>query len=256
MDDTMPITAAAGDGFTAENSPAESARFGRPVRRYELTGEDARPLLSALRRDRPALAIVRIPTSRGELITELGALGGQLVLGDCRVIYVRDNESSGRPGGCRNQGFRLRPAGPADAELLDRLVEGIFGGYRTHYASNPRLAEFPVTDGYKEWTRAHIGTGEKRCMIAELEGRPCAFTSVRITPAQGEVVLNGVLPEHRSRGIYRDLLRATIDAFMDAGARSTVIATQIDNRAVQRVWVTEGFLFTASQYTIHINFDL
>ena len=50
-------------------------------------------------------------------------------------------------------------------------------------------------------------------------------------------------------------LRATIDAFIGAGARTTVIATQIDNRTVQRAWVTEGFSLARSEYTIHINFD-
>lgn len=240
--------------FVMADSPVESARFGRRVRRYELTGDDPAPLLNSLRSDPPDLAIVRLPTRRGALITDLCALGGQLVLGDCRVIYTRDNLDSARPAGTPDRAFRLRAADQADAPLLDSLVERIFAGYHTHYVSNPRLAPFPVTDGYKEWTRAHIGRGAQRCMIGELDSEPCAFTSVHLTPEAGEVVLNGVLPGFRGRGIYRELLRRTIDVFVDNGARTTVIATQIDNRAVQRVWVTEGFHLTRSEYTIHINF--
>ena len=87
-----------------------------------------------------------------------------------------------------------------------------------------------------------------------MEDEPCAFTTLHVTAAAGEVVLNGVLPAYRGKGVYRELLRATIDTFIDAGARTTVIATQIDNRAVQRVWVTEGFSLARSEYTIHINF--
>jgi len=240
--------------FTAADSPVESARFGRRVRRYELLGDDAAPLLEALREERPDLAIVRIPTRRGDLITDLCGLGGQFVLGDCRVIYTRDNAAAGRPGGPRDPAFRLRPARTVDAPLLDSLVERIFTGYHTHYVSNPQLASFALTDGYKEWTRAHVGSGERRCMIAEFGGEPCAFTTVHVTAEAGEVVLNGVLPAFRGRGVYRELLRTTIDAFIDADARTTVIATQIDNRAVQKVWVTEGFMLATSQYTIHINF--
>lgn len=241
--------------FKVVDSPVESARFARRVRRYELLGDDAAPLLESLRKNPPDLAIVRIPTRRGELITDLCALGGQFVLGDCRVIYTRDNAAAGCPGGARDAAFRLRAAGMSDAPLLDSLVERIFAGYHTHYVSNPRLAAFALTDGYREWTRAHIGDGERRCLIAELDGEPCAFTTVHVTAEAGEVVLNGVLPAFRGRGIYRELLRATIDAFIGAGARTTVIATQIDNRAVQRVWVTEGFSLARSEYTIHINFD-
>lgn len=237
------------------DSRVESKRFGRRVRRYELLGDDAAPLLESLHADPPDLAIVRIPTSRGELITQLCELGAQFVLGDCRVIYTRDNQVAGRPDGQREAAFRLRMAGIEDAPLLDSLVERIFAGYRTHYVSNPRLGAFPLTDGYKEWTRSHIGSGERRCLIAELEGEPCAFTTVHVTIAAGEVVLNGVLPAFRGKGVYRALLRATIDAFIDAAARITVIATQIDNRAVQKVWVDEGFSLARSEYTIHINFD-
>lgn len=71
------------------------------------------------------------------------------MLGDCRVIYTRDNQAAGRPGGRREAAFRLRPASTGDAMLLDSLVERIFAGYHTHYISNPRLAPFPLTDGYK-----------------------------------------------------------------------------------------------------------
>ncbi len=240
--------------YTAADSPLETARFGRQVRRYALTGDDAAPLIDALRVERPGIAIVRIPTARAELITTLTELGGQFVLGDCRVIYTRDNEAAGRTAGSRTHGFRMRPADVADAPLLDALVEEIFAGYRTHYATNPQLAAIPVTEGYKEWTRAHIGAGERRCLVGEVSGVPCAFTTVHVTRAAGEVVLNGVRPQNRGQGIYRALLRATIDTFIDAGAQTTVIATQIDNRAVQRVWVTEGFRLATSEYTIHINF--
>lgn len=241
--------------FRVAESPLESARFGRRVRRYELLGDDATALLASLRTEPPDLAIVRIPTRRAELATDLSALGGQFVLGDCRVIFRRDNRAAGRPGGPRNAALRLRAADMGDASLLDSLVERIFAGYRTHYVSNPRLAHFPVTDAYKEWTRAHIGTGERRCLVAELDGETCAFTTVHVTPEVGEVVLNGVLPAFRGRGVYRELLRATIDVFIDAGAPATAIATQIDNRAVQRVWVTEDFALVHSEYTIHLNFN-
>lgn len=241
--------------FTANDSPVESVRFGRRVRRYELVGDDAGPLVAALRVERPDLAIVRIPTSRVALIAELCTLGGQFVLGDCRVIYTRDNAGAGRPQGPRNSAFRLREASAADGPLLDSLVEQIFTGYHTHYVSNPRLGAFALVDGHKEWTRAHIGGSDKHCLVAELDGEACAFTTTHVTTAAGEVVLNGVLPRFRGRGVYRDLLRATVAAFIEAGARSTVIATQIDNRAVQGVWVTEGFALARSEYTIHINFD-
>lgn len=242
--------------YTAADSPVESARFGRRVRRYELTGQDASSMLAELRAERPDLAIVRIPTSRGELVTELCQLGAQFVLGDCRVIYTRDNIQCGLTRGSRAPGFTLRDAARSELDLLDSMVERIFVDYHTHYISNPALAAIPLTDGYKEWVHGFVESPDpsRRCLVAMIDAEPCAFTTMSVTPASGEVVLNGVLPAFRGRGVYRDLLRGTIDEFVRTGCLSTVIATQIDNRQVQRVWVTEGFRLDVSQYTIHLNF--
>lgn len=37
-----------------------------------------------------------------------------------------------------------------------------------------------------------------------MEDEPCAFTTLHVTAAAGEVVLNGVLPAYRGKGVYRE----------------------------------------------------
>ena len=63
----VPLGATA-ESYTSSASPDESAGLGREVRRYALTGEDAGPLLEAIRSEAPELAIVRFPSHRYELL--------------------------------------------------------------------------------------------------------------------------------------------------------------------------------------------
>ncbi len=53
-------------GFDVADSPSETARFGRVVKRYTLTGDDEWPMLQSIAKDAPDLAIVRIPTASRE----------------------------------------------------------------------------------------------------------------------------------------------------------------------------------------------
>lgn len=239
-------------GFIASDSPSESARFQRRVRRYELAGVDAQPLLSAIASDDAELAIIRIPTDRTDVMRQLQAVGDELILGDCLVIYSRDNKKLGLPGALRNQ-LQFRYATADDGALLDSMTEVIFEGYRNHYTSNPRLAAFGLTDGYKEWTRSYVGMNERRCLLAELDGEVCAYATVRFSADETEGVLYGVMPKYQGQGVYRDIIRATLARFMEAGSPQTIVSTQIDNRAVQKVWATEGFSLAGSQYTLHLN---
>ncbi len=240
-------------GFTTADSPKESARFGLKVRRYAIGGGEPEPLLDAVRADGADLAIVRMPTSRTDVLYRLGETCEDVVLGDCLVVYRRDNVRLGRPESSSNASFAARPATRDDFGLLDKLTDEIFVGYRNHYQANPRLDGFDLSDGYREWTRGHVGAGELRCLIGSVDGVECSYGTVRIDPEECEIVLNGVLPEYRSRGVYRDLLRTMVCLFMDEGAPVSMISTQVDNVAVQRVWVKEGFRLDDSYFTVHLN---
>lgn len=239
-------------GFLASDSPTETARFQRRVRRYELVGPNPTPLLDAIVADDPDLAIVRIPTDRGEVFPKLAALGDELILGDCLVIYARDNSRLGAVDPLKNA-LHARYATESDAPQLDRMTRIIFEGYRNHYSVNPRLEGFDLIDGYQEWTRSFIGTGERRCLLLEIDHELCGFATVRFSTDETEGVLYGVMPKYQGRGVYRDIIRATVSRFIAAGSPRTIVSTQIDNRAVQKVWASEGFAVAGSQYTLHLN---
>jgi ribosomal protein S18 acetylase RimI-like enzyme len=217
-----------------------------------LTGKDAGPMLEQIRLDAPDLAVVRIPTSRPDLITLLGGVCVEAIFGDCLLTYSRDNLTVGPPGPLRNK-LILRTATESDFELSDLMTERIFATYRNHYCNNPQLGDFKLVRGYQEWTRLHITTPGRQCLVGYLDNRPCAYATIRTDEKESEIVLNGVIPEFRGMGIYRDLVRAVVALFMGENSPETIVSTQVENAAVQRVWVTEGFLLSRSYYTIHLN---
>ncbi|MBI5249115.1 MAG: hypothetical protein HY912_06445 [Desulfomonile tiedjei] len=239
------------EGFVAYESPQESARFSCRVMRYILTGGDSARMLEKISQDKADLAIVRIPTTRSDLISLLGGICMKVVFGDCLVIYSRDNLKIGPPGPLKNN-IVFRTAAESDFRLLDSMTEKIFAGYRNHYHNNRLLGDFNLVEGYKEWTRRHVNEPGKRCLIGYLHDEPCAYSTIRSDEMESEGVLYGVMPEFRAMGIYRDLIRATVDLFMREKAPLTIVSTQVENTAVQRVWVTEGFFLTQSYYTIHL----
>jgi GNAT superfamily N-acetyltransferase len=241
-------------GFTSSASPEESARFGFEVRRYAIGHGDERRLIEAIRTEAPSLAIVRLPSTRPDLLRRFREICGDVILGDCLVVYRRDNVRHGRPEGPANDTFATREATAADFDLLERLTDEIFVDYRNHYAANPRLAGFDLSEGYREWTRGHVGTPGRRCLVGTVDGEACCYGTVRLDPDECEIVLNGVVPAYRGRGVYRDLLRAMIGLFVDEGAARSMISTQVDNAAVQRVWIREGFFPDESFFTVHLNF--
>ncbi|MFA6222285.1 MAG: GNAT family N-acetyltransferase [Desulfomonilaceae bacterium] len=231
----------------------ESRRFGILVRRYDLLGEDHDLMIEAIRSDSPDLAIVRIPTVRTDLIRKLQSLFSDVVIGDCLVVYERDNFKLGIPGSLRNAGFRLKESDSGDVKTLDHMNASVFNGYRNHYSANPRLERFDLVEAYSEWTRSHVDSPPCKCFLALLDNDPCAFCAVRIDHPRSMIDLNGVMPEFRGRGIYSDLLKSIIKIFIDEGCSYVTISTQVQNLAVQRVWVKEGFFMVGSYFTVHLN---
>jgi GNAT superfamily N-acetyltransferase len=240
-------------GFVAYEIPSESLRFDRSVRRYILAGDDARPMVDAMATDRVDLAIVRIPTARLDAVAVVFEEFDGVLLADCLVVYTRDNQRSGDPLPPQNADWELSLATEDDMPLLDVMTGRIFSDYRNHYSANPMLIDYELRDAYREWVGSYLSHPDRACFIAKVSGECVGLATVGFGSQESEGVLYGVLPEHQGHGVYRDLIRSTVREFRKRGYAITRVSSQIDNRAVQRVWVTEGFFISHSFYTIHVN---
>jgi hypothetical protein len=55
------------------------------------------------------------------------------------------------------------------------------------------------------------------------------------------------------RGVYTDIIRLTKEHFRRRGFARMLVSTQVQNLAVQKAWVREGFFMTEAVVTIHVN---
>lgn len=233
-----------------QHSEVESLRFQMDVHRFRYREGSESEFIDQIRGTGWDLAIVRVPTSKLDLLGQLLAFPDARLC-DCLVEFTRDNRRVGPPSAIQTSGFEIMRFATSDLALLDDMVGQIFTNYANHYSRNPRLASFSLVDSYREWARGFVDVTDRRCLLATVAGIPAAIATVKMTePTEG--VLYGVLPEFQGRGLYHDLIRATVQDFVHAGSALTVVSTQLENRAVQVVWIKEGFRPTSSWYTVHL----
>ena len=231
-------------------SEVESLRFEMNVHRFRYRQGPGSEFVDQIERATWDLAIVRVPTKDLDLVGQLLRLPGARLC-DCLVEFNRDNRRVGLPSKIQTAGFEIADLAPSALGLLDDMVEQIFTNYENHYSRNPALASFSLVDSYREWARGFVDVAGRRCLLATVDGSPAAIATVKTTePTEG--VLYGVLPDFQGRGLYHDLIRATVKDFVQAGSPSTVVSTQLENRAVQVVWIKEGFRPSESWYTVHL----
>lgn len=237
-------------------SPEESARFGLRVARWRGTRFDPEFLASSVYSQRLDLVILRLPSTQAHLAHRLSEHGLHPQYADTLVYY-----QSWLPGSCvaapRNPDISFRLATAADAADLEVLVRACFLDYRSHYHANPHLTASSILEGYVEWAVRHIqaGTSDRQTWIARDRGKALAFACCH-EPGDGndgEIILNGVHPEHAGCGIYGDLIRFVRKLYAARGRSWMRISTQITNLAVQKVWQREGFHLQQSWVTFHLN---
>ena len=147
---------------------------------------------------------------------------------------------------------------PNEAEKVRTLAAESFKGYSGHYHADNRLDPKKCDEVYSSWAfnSCIYKDFANEVLVAVLENRIVGFAALRINDSkEGEVVLNGVLPEFQRMGIYRMLIENSIIWFMRQGMKRMIISTQITNIAVQKAWVRVGFQPHSSFYTFHRWFD-
>jgi len=234
-------------------SPSESNRFGLRVFRHRADTVDERDLLERIVKEHADVVILRIPAAEAGGIARLDRTGLPILTADTLVYYESGlDEPSGE---LRNPDLHLVECTTAEVEQIRAMVAATFGGYANHYAANPLLDADGILEGYAEWATGFITSdGNTTAFLASENDRAVAFATASWNAAGTcEGVLYGVLPEAAGRGVYTDLIRLTREHFRHRGFNRMRVSTQIQNLAVQRAWVREGFRPAEALATIHIN---
>lgn len=155
-------------------------------------------------------------------------------------------------------GMVVRRASVSDKDAVSGVAQKVFRNYFGHYHADPRFDNDAADQAYVQWAENSISnvSDNTPVLIAEIKRQVVGFLTMRLnTPEEGEIVLNGVHPDHQCRGIYSSLFERSKYTLAEIGAKRAIISTQINNYAVQKVWARSGLVHEKSYYTFHKWYD-
>jgi ribosomal protein S18 acetylase RimI-like enzyme len=251
----------AGSGLVEEepvrtrHSPLESARFGCSVERLTVPpgrGRSVAPVREALLASAADVVVLRYPAEHVGWFAEL-VPGDRTPLFAGSLAYWRLAAGRGRrPEPCGD----LRAGPLEDGATASALVAEIFTEYGNHYAANPLFDGAAALAGYREWAGGSAEAGACLALWGPETGREgsavLGLATVDDADAHTEILLAGMVPAARGRGLYAHLLRAVEDRALERGAAEVVISTQEHNTRVQRAWARYGFQPSHAVLTVHM----
>jgi ribosomal-protein-alanine N-acetyltransferase len=120
----------------------------------------------------------------------------------------------------------LRPAGPAEAELLAALQQACF-------PDDPWSAESIAT---------LAGQPGALTLLALRDGAPIGFVLARVAGEDGEIIVIGVLPQARRGGVGARLVTGALEGVQRLGATALFLEVAEDNGAARALYNRCGFL--------------
>lgn len=244
---------APGSAIILQPSDVESRRFGLSISRllvpFGVTDGDWRPVATMLDDSAADVVFLRIPVERISWVNRMAARGSRdLLLADTLTYWLMsaaDVDHRARPS--RPTDIESRPVVDVDEALA--LMETVFAGYANHYAANPLFDTAVAQVAYAEWMRTLMrdlpaqGLYDQSGMIAVVVGE--------VVDGLGVLVVGGVRPDRREKGLFSVLLDALIDQLRGAGARDVVLSTQGHHIPTQRTAARMGFLPVGELLTVH-----
>lgn len=235
-------------------SKAESLRFGANI--YRGKPHEVKPnlLKKEIIKSSTDVLILRLPSSTKNTHSSLLKMGFPVIHADSLVYYFVGLKSL-QINNFRNE-LQFELIDSQNIDVLKSIIPVIFNSYQNHYFSNPFFMSSKINDGYVEWASSYNEPQEgKISWLVKKNGNIAGFAtcSFDIDSDECEGVLYGVMPEFSGQGIYSDIIRFTQDYFKKQGISKMWVSTQLQNYAVQKVWLREGFFLKKSFETYHIN---
>lgn len=236
-----------------EYSEKESSRFRKRIFRCSADGFKSSKIKDSLIKNDVDVLILRLPSSSIDDHFKLKNTGFPYLHVDTLVCYqasLRRHEINAT----RND-IELEILTESKRDKLKKLIPIIFDSYKNHYYSNPIFEPDKIKEGYVEWAESYIASEDKISWLVRVDGELAGFATCSYDEESNECegVLYGVLPEFSGRGVYSDIIRLTQSYFKEKDFSHMWVSTQIQNYAVQKVWLREGFCLKKSYETYHVN---
>lgn len=234
-----------------ELSGLDEERFGvRTAIVRSLRGEDVEGVLNSCIAEGVELLVARCSATDLATAQALERAGASLM--DTLVYYTRKLD---RPIPDDTGRTTIRAVHrDEDAPAVAAIAAEAFAGYTGHYHADLRLSRTACDAAYVSWAERSVldpGVADE-VLISELDGKPVGFATLRMnSPEEAEGVLFAVAPEAQGQGIYRSFMVHGMQWAVGMGAQTMVVSTQVQNVAVQKVWVRVGFEPAYGSYTFH-----
>ncbi|WP_020526761.1 GNAT family N-acetyltransferase [Flexithrix dorotheae] len=235
----------------------DSQRFGLVIYRAESAEElNTQNLLTQILDNNIDTAIIRIPTIHLSQLYKLQRTAMPFIVADTLAYYTKNIKDLGRKE-LKNKDLEFKKAGVEDHHDLNAIVKETFGNYVNHYRMNPFFDNQHVTDGYLDWMRSYAENDPNRiCWLIKRDGKTIGFSTFNFqTEGIAKGILYGVSPSERGNGIFKDIMTFAQNYALEEREEIEQMETitQIENVAVQKVWVSDGFVLDHTSNTIHID---
>jgi len=191
-------------------SPLDEEHFGiKTAKIKDFAWQNISGLLEECRQNKVKLLIARCPTTDMKTVQELERRG--FLLMDTLVYY--EHHLPLKIAIAPHEAITIRTVLPNEAEKVRTLAAASFKGYSGHYHADNRLDAQKCDEVYSSWAFNSCISKDfaNEVLVAVLENRIVGFAALRINDSKdGEVVLNGVLPELQGKGIYRMLIENSL----------------------------------------------
>lgn len=239
---------------TIVNSKVESLRFGANILRGNLKEFRSSSLKKEIIENDTDILILRLPTSTKHTHCALLKMGFPVIHADSLVYYFVGLNSL-KINTLKNE-LQFELIDNHNIDVLKSIIPIIFDSYQNHYFSNPFFSADKINAGYVEWASSYNNIQDgKISWLVKKNGVVAGFATCSFSKDSNECegVLYGVMPEFSGQGIYSDIIRFTQGYFRDQGISKMWVSTQLQNYAVQKVWLREGFFLKKAFETYHIN---
>lgn len=233
----------------------ETRRFGAVMARVPLF--DKRhwdEILSFAREHKVEMMTLRCDADDMASVHFLEARGAKLM--DSLIRYRHDTAFS-LPEFVKEPSIELARA--EDKARIEETAYASFTDFMSHYHADERIDNKHAGAGYAEWAGSFLveeSDENRKIFKAVLEGEIVGFAAItRKNDVTGEGSLYAVCPHARMQGIYKKLLAYSLKGVKDWGCQEMLIATQLNNYVVQKVWSAYGFYHYKSEYSFHLWLD-
>jgi len=238
-------------------SELESKRFNLKIFRGVLEAIDENKLKNTILQHEADILIFRTDVLQIGQQQLLHNLGFDYIVADTLSYYTLSLQQTAIKT-LKNANLDFVQATDKHKTILSDLVSRTFANYTSHYSSNWVLNKDAIREGYKEWAKNYIHSDINNNRITWLARKNNSFVGFATCSFDKEEnicegVLYGVCPDASGSGVYNDMIKYTANYFKQEGFEKMRTSTQIQNMAVQKVWVREGFVLSDAYNTYHIN---